>query len=86
MVSQSGSALTYYHHQPVFGPALPAVGRDLLVRGHVGRVVQLALLALVHGLVGLLVPPAETEAPPEPGWRSGRYEGGRGKQRQKKKH
>lgn len=55
----------------MFGPALPAVRGDLLVGGHVGHVVHLALLGLVHGLVGLLVPPAQTEAPPEASWRSG---------------
>lgn len=60
--------LTDEHHQPVLGSALAPVRGHLLVRGHVGHVVHLALLALVHGLVGLLVFPAETEASPEPSW------------------
>ena len=54
-------------HQPVSSSAGPAVGGDLLVCGHVGHVVQFALLALVHRLVGLLAPAAEAEASPEPG-------------------
>lgn len=62
--------LTHEDHQPVPAAALPAVRRHLLVRGHVGHVVHLALLTLVHGLVGLLVSAAQTEASPEPSWRS----------------
>lgn len=55
----------------MFSSARPAVLGDLLVRGHVSHVVHLALLALVHGLVGLLlVSPAEAEASPESSWRS----------------
>ncbi len=56
----------------MFRSTLPAVRRDLLVRRHVGHVVQFTLLTLVHGLVGLLVPPAETKASPEASCRSGK--------------
>ena len=56
----------------MFCSALPAVRSHLLVRGHVGCVVYVALLALVHGLVGLLlVSPAEAKTSPEPSWRWG---------------
>lgn len=59
----------------MFSSTLPAVRHDLLIRGNVSHVVHFALLALVHGLVGLLVPPAETETSSEPGWRSGQNTG-----------
>lgn len=55
----------------MLAPRGPVVRRDLLVGGHVGHVVDLALLGLVHGLVGLLVPPAQAEAPPEASWVGG---------------
>lgn len=53
----------------MFRSALPAVRSDLLVGWHISHVIHVALLALVHGFVGLLLPPAETEASPEPNWR-----------------
>lgn len=59
----------------MLAPSWPAVRRDLLVGGHVGHVVDFTLLGLVHGLVGLPVPPAQTEAPPEAGWRFGTTRG-----------
>ena len=55
----------------MLSPALPAVLGDLLVRGHVSHVVHFAFFTFVHGLVGLLFPPAQTEASPETSWRSG---------------
>ena len=66
-VTHTHTQLTDKDHQPVSSSAGPAVGGDLLVGGHVGHVVQFALLALVHRLVGLLAPAAEAEASPEPG-------------------
>lgn len=60
----------------MFAPGWPAVRGDLLVGGHVGHVIDFTLLGLVHGLVGLLVPPAQTEAPPEASWSFGTTKGG----------
>lgn len=57
--------LTYKGHQPVFGSSLPAIQGDLLVCRHISHVVHFALLTLIHGLISLLVPPAESEASPE---------------------
>lgn len=62
------SLLTYDDHQSVFSSTLPSVWRDLLVRRHVSHIIHFTLLALVHGLVGLFVSPAETKASPEPSW------------------
>lgn len=62
------SLLTYDDHQSVFSSTLPSVRRDLLVRRHVSHIIHFTLLALVHGLVGLFVSPAETKASPEPSW------------------
>ena len=59
----------------MLGSILPAVQGDLLVRWHISHVIHFALLALIHGLVGLLVPPAETEAFPEASWKSGNKDG-----------
>lgn len=73
--------LTDEDHQPVLGPALPAVGSHLLVGGHVSHVVLLTLLTLIHGLVGLLVSPAEAEAPAKTSYKSERDGGGSEKEK-----
>ena len=76
--------LTYDDHQSVFGSTLPSVRCDLLIRRHVSHIIHFTLLALVHGLVGLFVSPAETKASPEPSWtRTKRQK--KKKKRQKKK-
>lgn len=67
----------------MFSAALPAERGDLLVCRHISHVVQFTLLTLIHGLVGLLVPPAETKAFPEPGWKSGLKDGGEKRDRKK---
>ena len=76
--------LTDEDHQPVLGPALPAVGSHLLVGGHVSHVVLLTLLTLIHGLVGLLVSPAEAETPAKTSYKSESEKREREKRRERK--